>query len=302
MARTYRSFAKINLHLEVVGRRPDGYHELRTVFQTVDLHDLLTVEPAAGLELVVEGDAPVGEENLVHRAARTFLERWAPDRGARLTLTKRIPAGGGLGGGSSDAATALLALADLLAVRPSSAELTAVARSLGADVPYFLVGGTALGVGRGDEISPLPDLEEEALWLVVPPVQVPTGAVFAALAVPPAGTREPGAPVSDPEVASLVAGRWRGGLAHLPGRNDLTETVLSRHPEVRTVYNALIRAGAACVRLSGSGATIFAVFTEPVDGEVLSAGLPSGTRVIPARTMSRATLEGRRLTEGTEGG
>lgn len=279
----------------MVARRPDGYHELRTIFQTVDLHDLLTVEPAAMLELAVTGDAPAGEENLVHRAARGFLERWAPGRGARLTLEKRIPAGGGLGGGSSDAATTLLALADLLGVRPPAGELVALARALGADVPYFLVGGTALGRGRGDEVSPLPDLPEEPVWLVVPPVRVPTVAVFAALAGPPDDA-------PDPAVEPILAGRWRGGLAALPGRNDLTSTVLAAYPEVRTVYNALIRAGAACVRLSGSGATIFAVFAEPVSSENLSAGLPSGTRVIPARTMGRATLEGRRLIEGTEGG
>jgi len=294
MARTYRSFAKINLHLEVVGRRPDGYHELRTIFQTVDLHDLLTVEGADVLELVVKGEAPPGAGNLVHRAARAFLDRFARGRGARLILEKRIPTGGGLGGGSSDAATTLVALADLLGARPSTDELLEIARRLGADVPYFLTGGTALGLGRGDEVRSLPDLPEETLWLVVPPVHVPTAAVFAAL--PEAG----GGP--DPDVAPILEGRWSGGLALLPGRNDLTATVLAGYPEVRTVYNALIRAGASCVRLSGSGATVFAVFADPVSGEGLSASLPSGTRVIRARTMSRATLEGCRLIEGTEGG
>jgi len=294
MARTYRSFAKINLHLEVVGRRPDGYHELRTIFQTVDLHDLLTVEAADALDLVVEGEAPPGAENLVHRAARAFLDRFARGRGARLRLEKRIPIGGGLGGGSSDAATTLVGLADLLGVRPSTGELLEIARGLGADVPYFLVGGTALGLGRGDEVRPLPDLPEETLWLVVPPVQVPTAAIFAALPEPVGGP--------DPGVAPILEGSWSGDLAQLPGRNDLTATVLAGYPEVRTVYNALIRAGASCVRLSGSGATVFAAFADPASGEDLSASLPSGTRVIRARTMSRATLEGCKLIEGTEGG
>jgi 4-diphosphocytidyl-2-C-methyl-D-erythritol kinase len=294
MARTYRSFAKINLHLEVVGRRPDGFHDLRTVFQTVDLHDLLTVEAGEELVLRVEGAAPLGAENLVHRAATAFLKRWAPGAGAVLTLEKRIPLGGGLGGGSSDAATTLLALSDLLGVRPPRRELVEVARRLGADVPYFLVGGTALGLGRGDEVRPLPDLPEEPVWLVVPPVEVSTGAVFEALT----GVRA----VADPGVRLLLEGRWNDGLARLPGRNDLTDTVLAGYPEVAAVYNALIRAGASRVRLSGSGATVFAVFTDPVDGGRLSAGFPSGTRVIRARTLSRATLEGCRLIEGAEGG
>lgn len=279
----------------MAGRRPDGFHELRTIFQTVDLHDRLSVEPAGGLELTVDGEAPVGEDNLVHRAARGFLDRWAPGRGARLHLEKRIPTGGGLGGGSSDAATTLLALSDLLGGPSGREDLVPLARRLGADVPYFLVGGTALGRERGDVVTPLPDLPEEALWLVVPPVHVSTGSVFAALQ-PAAG----GGP--DPAVERILEGRWRGGLAGLPGRNDLTPAVLAAYPEVRAVYNALIRKGASCVRLSGSGATIFAVFTGSVESESLSAGLPSGTRVIPARTLSRATLEGCRRIEGTDGG
>ncbi len=146
MRTTFRSFAKINLHLQVVGRRADGYHELVTVFQTVDLSDLLTLElRGADVQLnVSEGDAPGGEENLAYQAAQEFLQRWAPAAGLRMDLKKRIPVGGGLGGGSSNAATVLLGLQRILGVPASRENLQELASQLGADVPYFLWGGTAL--------------------------------------------------------------------------------------------------------------------------------------------------------------
>ncbi len=183
---TFRSFAKVNLHLEVVGRREDGYHELRTLFQTIDLADELEVERGGrGVALEVVGaELPAGPGNLAWRAAAAFLARWAEaGEGVRLRLTKRIPAGGGLGGGSANAATVLLALCAVWNLRPAYAELWREARELGADVPFFLVGGTALGFGRGDEIVPLPDPAGPALelWLAMPPFAVPTRAVFGAL-------------------------------------------------------------------------------------------------------------------------
>ncbi len=151
---TIRAPAKLNLTLEVLGRRPDGYHELHTIFQAVTLYDVLEVLPAAEIELVVEGEAPHGEGNLVLKAART-VARYAPARGARLHLQKRIPTGAGLGGGSSDAAAALILLNRHWETGLVRRELAELARSLGADVPFFLWGGVALGTGRGDEIRPL---------------------------------------------------------------------------------------------------------------------------------------------------
>ena len=157
MPKVYRSYAKINLHLQVVGRRADGYHELRTLFQTIDLHDTVGVELGGeGVRLEVRrGDVPSDEGNLAVRAALAYVQRWAPHQGVRLWLDKRIPVGGGLGGGSSNAATVLLALQDLLGDPAPVGELWSLARELGADVPYFLLGGTALGVGRGDEVFPV---------------------------------------------------------------------------------------------------------------------------------------------------
>jgi 4-diphosphocytidyl-2-C-methyl-D-erythritol kinase len=285
MSCTFPSFAKINLHLQVVGRRADGYHELRTVFQTVDLHDLITLEPrASGLELeVVEGKAPAGPANLAFRAAEQFLARWAPGTGVRIVLRKRIPVGGGLGGGSSNAGTVLRGLASLLDVRPSRADLWQIARGLGADVPYFLVGGTALGVGRGDEVVPLPDLPEQEVWLIVPPVEIPTAGVYAALGEPPSTAL-------DPDAAALFDGGPGLRLAELPGRNDLEPVARQRFPVLDGVYNALSTAGASCARLSGSGATVYACFAASPAAERLAACLPPGTHIVKTLTLSRASL------------
>ena len=180
MATTFRSFAKINLHLEVAGRREDGYHELRTIFQTVSLCDRIEVSlEGHGVELRTSGlDVPGGSGNLAHRAATAFLERWGGAAGVRLHLDKRIPVEGGLGGGSSNAATVLLALRELTGSPGEVAELVPLAVSLGADVPYFLVGGTAYGSDRGDRIERLPDLLEEELLLIFPGGGVSTRTVF----------------------------------------------------------------------------------------------------------------------------
>ncbi len=151
---TIRAPAKLNLTLEVLGRRPDGYHELHTIFQAVTLYDVLEVLPAADIELVVDGEAPHGEDNLILRAARA-LARYAPAHGARLLLHKLIPSGAGLGGGSSDAAAALVLLNRQWETGLSRSELAQLAQSLGADVPFFLWSGVALGTGRGDDIRPL---------------------------------------------------------------------------------------------------------------------------------------------------
>jgi 4-diphosphocytidyl-2-C-methyl-D-erythritol kinase len=297
VTRTYRSFAKINLHLQVDGRLPDGYHQLRTIFQTVSLHDLVTIEEtsAAGVDLQVpDGGAPSGESNLVHRAARAVLERWAPRRGVRIVLRKRIPAGGGLGGGSSNAALTLSALPELLQLVPPAGELRAIARELGADVPYFLVGGTALGLGRGDEVVALPELPEERVLLVAPGVEISTAEVFAAL-----GRPRP-RPMPAAIVDYLATGR-ADGIAGLDGFNDLEEPVLERVAEIRSVYTALRRAGATCVRLSGSGGTVFACFADVERGREAERSLPGRVRTFAVRTLSRSAAMESRVVSAEEG-
>lgn len=287
------SYAKVNLHLQVVGTRGDGYHELRTVFQTVDLADELTVElggtsERAGVRLTVEGaDLSAGPDNLAHRAAARFLERWAPDRGVALTLRKRIPMGAGLGGGSSNAAAVLRALQRALGEPAPAAELWLLARELGADVPYFLVGGTALGMGRGDEILPLPDLPERQLWLVLPPIHVSTAGLFADLG-------ELTARPFDPRIMLPVQRSELGWKAFAHAANDLEAAVFRRWPELAALHADLVSAGLVA-RLSGSGAAFWAMEAGESSGGAEGTGerlrglrLPEGTRIERVRTVSRA--------------
>jgi 4-diphosphocytidyl-2-C-methyl-D-erythritol kinase len=295
MATTYRSFAKINLHLEVVGRRPDGYHELRTVFQTVSLHDLIEVSLAGpGVELALRGRrVAAGESNLAHRAAVAFLERWGGGRGVRLVLDKRIPVEGGLGGGSSNAATVLLALRELIGSPADEADLVEVAAGLGADVPYFLLGGTALGTGRGDVVEPLPDLGEDDLWLFDPGQGVSTRRVFES------GLIEPRT-APDPLLDALRRGAVRGASGAV-GANDLEPAVFAVSAAVREVYNSLVSIGMKRIRVSGSGSTLFAFRSGAEDEREALSILPGDVRVFRVRTMSRASFSARRAVNSLGG-
>jgi 4-diphosphocytidyl-2-C-methyl-D-erythritol kinase len=260
---------------------------LLTVFQSIDYHDLISVEIGGdSVEIQVSGEnVPSDETNLAIRAARAYLERWAPGIGVRLGLEKRIPVGGGLGGGSSNAATVLLALQDLLGSPAAALDLVEVAASLGADVPYFLVGGTALGRGRGDEITPLPDLAEQSLDLVIPNCRISTAEVFAAideLTVHP----------SRSSISALVGGEYSGSLSGLNGWNDLQPIVLSKYSEVASAFSAMNELDCA-VQLSGSGATLFVIPRSQVKVEtaVLARSLPSDCRVVTTKTLSRKSLQ-----------
>lgn len=284
-----RSFAKVNLYLQVVGRRSDGYHELRTIFQSIDLHDEIEVELAdRGVELeVTDPELPSGPDNLAHRAAAAALERWGKGRGCQIRLRKRVPVAAGLGGGSSNAATVLLALRDLLGVDGDRDGLLGLAADLGADVPFFLHGGTALGIGRGDEIVPMPQLAGTELWIVVPPVTVSTAEVYSAL-----GDLTPGPLLSS--ILAVIQGLAPVSVETLAKRNDLERVVMDRFPEVATAKQALSDAGAHLVQLSGSGSALFAVFPAGVDVDRLRGVLPSGTRFYPVRTLSQRQVNARR--------
>ncbi|HEV8238197.1 MAG TPA: 4-(cytidine 5'-diphospho)-2-C-methyl-D-erythritol kinase [Thermoanaerobaculia bacterium] len=286
-----RSPAKVNLHLQVVGKRADGYHELRTIFQTVDLADEIAIEldDVPGVRLAIDGaELSAGPDNLAHRAATGFLGRWAADRGVAITLRKRIPLGAGLGGGSSNAASILLALQRLLGNPAPPADLWLLARELGADVPYFLVGGTALGVGRGDEVTPLPELPERELWLVLPPIHVSTAEAFADLG------ELTGKPI-DPRILALVQRGELGWGAFAHAANDFEAAVFRRWPELAALHADLVSTGATA-RLSGSGAAFWLTdLTESGSAHLLGERLtglrlPEGTRIERCRTVARASL------------
>ena len=198
---TVRAYAKVNLDLRVVGLLPDGYHDVRTVLQSLRLHDTLTFTPARGRFVIECADPaiPTGDSNLIWRAADLLGHVAVPRRkvpaGMRVRLVKRIPSQAGLGGGSADAAATLVALTRLWRLKLDLVDLACLAARLGADVPFFLAGGTALGIGRGDDISPLAEPPSTAVVVAQPPFGVSTPDAYALVR-----SRRPAAAASDPAV------------------------------------------------------------------------------------------------------
>ncbi|MEO6334860.1 MAG: 4-(cytidine 5'-diphospho)-2-C-methyl-D-erythritol kinase [Pyrinomonadaceae bacterium] len=255
-ALTLPSFAKINLHLQVIGRRTDGFHDLCTVFQTISLHDTLTVSPANGIRMTCGDERiPVGEENLVVRAARKLCEWARVSCGAQLHLEKRIPAPGGLGGGSSNAALALLALNKLWNLEFEIDKLHTIAESLGSDVPFFLYGGTALGMGRGEIVEPIEDFEEEFMLVVSPNVAVATRDAFKRLNARALTKQE-----SKRKLQICRFDLDSADFKYTAFKNDFETTVFAAYPEVERVKNTLLDLGAERAMLSGSGGSVFAIF------------------------------------------
>jgi 4-diphosphocytidyl-2-C-methyl-D-erythritol kinase len=278
--------AKINLALRVLGHREeDGYHELDTVFQAIDLWDTLEARPAAGLRLTCSDPrVPTDASNLVLRAARLLSERQGrATPGAELTLRKAIPMGGGLGGGSSDAAGALLLCARLWGMSCDRGELARLGSRLGADVPFFLHGGTARGLGRGDRITPLEFAGEHPLVLGFPPFGISTREVFDRLR---ARLTPPENGVSLPR--SFVHKCPPGNDFSL-AVNDLEAVVFEVWPELERFRNALAETGAVKALMSGSGSTVYGIFADPEERgralRTLRGEFPKwtlvGTRTIP---------------------
>lgn len=267
-----RSYAKINWTLEVLFKREDGYHELRTIYQTVSLHDTLTIiETGDGIEVACNDPrVPSDETNLAFKAAALLREAAGIQKGARIEIEKRIPVAAGLGGGSSNAATTLLALTKLWKVEIDEQELIRIAASLGSDVPFFLIGGTALGVGRGEAVYPVEQIVSEHLLLVNPGFAVSTRDAYQKLSR-----------LTRPEPAlnipfTLLAAKGISGLP-LEARNDLEEVVLTAHPEIAEVKRRLVGLSARLALMSGSGATVFGVFdnsqmTERAESVMRGAG------------------------------
>jgi 4-diphosphocytidyl-2-C-methyl-D-erythritol kinase len=234
-----RSFAKINWSLRVTGKRGDGFHDLETIFQTISLHDTLTFTTSDRLTLTCDDPSiPTDETNLVLRAARAL---GAPP--VAIHLEKRIPAGGGLGGGSSNAAATLMALSAHFGIEAPLAEL---ALSLGSDVPFFLVGGTAYATGRGEVLTPLPPAAGLPLLLLMPDERVLTKEAFAGLKrfSPPLGLERAGR--LDPD--DLI--------------NDFEVSVFAVLPRLATLKQRLVDAGAVWAAMSGSGSTIAGRFSD----------------------------------------
>lgn len=244
--------AKVNLALEVLGKRPDGYHEIVTVMQAVDLCDRLTLEPASTLTLEADDAAlPTDERNLIIRAAMLLRQEAVVDSGARIRLRKRIPVAAGLGGGSSDAAATLWGLNRLWGLRWPHARLADLAARLGMDVPFFLGGGAALATGRGERLKSLPDAGAYALVLVNPGVLLPTREVYnrvpADWHAEPSGTRRLMEALKTRNPSRVAAALT----------NNLEGFVTPALPAVDRMKAALLAAGALGAVMSGSGPTVF---------------------------------------------
>jgi 4-diphosphocytidyl-2-C-methyl-D-erythritol kinase len=279
------AFAKVNLRLDVLARRADGYHELRTMFQSISLHDTLQLELSRkpGIELEIVGDpvlaAGSNRENLVWRAAEALRRHMKLKRGVRITLRKRIPVGRGLGGGSSDAAAALTGLLRLTRRRIAPERLLEIAAGLGADVPFFLFGGRALGTSRGDEIYPLPDGQRRTL-LVVSPRDIAVSTRDAYRWLDRRLTKNSG----ESRLWSFCALCWSPQEDHLS--NDFEAVVFRRHPRLARIRRALLQAGAAEAALAGSGSAVFGVFLNPAQAR-RSARLFPEDQVFVCSTLSR---------------
>jgi 4-diphosphocytidyl-2-C-methyl-D-erythritol kinase len=284
-----RAPAKVNLFLRVLGRRPDGFHEVQTLLQAIDLHDELTVQLGGGdgVDLAVVGPEPCGpRENLAWRAAERFAAVTGLGEGVRIRLEKRIPAGAGLGGGSSDAGAVLRALCHLTDVHERDAAVTRVAAGLGADVPFFLSDSPlALATGRGDVLEPLEPLPAAHLVLSLPPVHVSTASAYGELARARAGVGARGAPDTVPEAGSAALPgvpapprprTWREVMACM--RNDFEAVVPRSRPEIARALDALREEGASAALLCGSGAASFGLFGDRAAAEAAASILSDRLR------------------------
>ena len=285
-----RAHAKVNLDLRVLGTRPDGFHELRTVFQAIELHDTLVSVERPGpftVKCRMPG-VPLDEDNLVWRAAAGLwkaLGRPGPPRDVVVTIDKRIPIQAGLGGGSADASAALLALARLWGGAPVTL-LREVGTAIGADVAFFLSGGTALGLGLGEEIYPLVDLPPHWIVIVRPPFGVSTAEAYSWY------DDDRTAGLKETRELQMLPVPWPTRAAQMI--NDLEPPVLRRHPEIATLKSALREAGAVASAMSGSGSAVFGLFRSRADAarcvKPLSKG---GSQALLTRTISRAQYERR---------
>ena len=280
-----RSLAKINLSLLVLNKRPDGFHDLRTVFQTISLADTIEIEfaPGRGREIALESEVDIAD-NLIVRAANLLMDECGIRGRVRLRLSKTIPMGAGLGGGSSNAAAVLLALPVLAGIRADPAQLADLAAQMGSDVPFFLHGGTALGVGRGTELYPLAEVPERPILVVAPGIHVSTPVAYAALGRGLTDDARPGI------LNRLQAFAWRSGASAqaetLESDNDFETVVFRQFPLLSAIKRKLLRAGARPASMTGSGSALFGVFESPGERDRAAASFRR-ERVFSVKLVSR---------------
>lgn len=284
------SFAKINWSLQILGKRPDGYHEVRTTLQTISLHDDLHFEhsPEQDISLCCDDpQIPNGSENLIVRAAEALRDRCQVTNGARIHLHKSIPAQAGLGGGSSNAAVTLLALKRLWNVAVSSEELAKIAASLGSDVPFFLSGGSALATGIGTVVTKLPDAENTQLIVIHPRASVSTADAYKALSSPALTSNNP-IPILSSSLDEANS-RERKLSSQRELKNDFESVIFDIEPEIERAKMSLLAAGAQGALLAGSGSSVFGIFAnrEAQQRALNEIKVEPGWRVFACATVSR---------------
>lgn len=300
---TVRVPAKVNLHLAVGPRRTDGFHELTTVFQAVSLYDDVTAAPGPGVTVEVTGEGadavPTDSSNLAARAAVLLAERTGADAAVHLTLRKGIPLAGGMAGGSADAAAALVGCDALWGTACSREDLTAVAAELGSDVPFCLHGGTALGTGRGEQLTPVLGTGSYHWVLALAEGGLSAGAVYAEHDRQPPPAPRPGTVRRDDLPDGVLAALRSGDPLALAGalHNDLQGAALRLRPRLRTVLDAAGELGAAGAVVSGSGPTVALLARDPAEAGTLAAAL-AATGTCRAVRRASGPVPGARIVAG----
>ncbi|MDX2319210.1 MAG: 4-(cytidine 5'-diphospho)-2-C-methyl-D-erythritol kinase [Moritella sp.] len=264
--------AKLNLFLYINGRRPDGYHELQTLFQFIDIGDELAISPNLNDRITITPDIPglAVSDNIIYQAAMVLKTYSSLPLGADISLTKNLPMGGGLGGGSSDAATTLVALNQLWQLNLDEDQLAAIGLKLGADVPVFVRGHAAFAEGIGEELASI-EVEEHYYLIAVPATHVNTAKLF-----------------SDPELIRDTPKRPLSQLLRDEWKNDFESTVKKRHPEVAKALEWLLKYAPS--RLTGSGCCVFSEFKTKSDALAVLANAPKNMQIYLAKGLNKSPL------------
>ncbi len=272
-----RSFAKINLGIEVLRKREDNYHDIRTLFQAIDFFDVLEFHFTAEDKITLSGNdktIPWDEKNLIFQAAQVLKQKFQPDGGVEIDVTKNIPAGKGLGGGSSNAAMTLYALNELWALGLSRAELQKSAEKLGADVPFFLEGGLCLGEARGDVVTALPDLPRLFCVLALPSFPVSTADIYGRLRLTSKG--------KESKINQFLAQREFGLL-----ENRLEEAVFSLYPRLKAIKSFFHQREAVLSLVTGTGSAVLGIYLEKQKAEKALSELEGTEEALLVETLSR---------------
>lgn len=288
---TLPAFAKINLGLRVLGRRPDGYHEIDSILQTISLHDTIHLTVTRERDIVLSCDdrsLTTGPDNLVYRAASALQERLMPGRGVRIRLEKRIPMQAGLGGGSSDAAVTLLGLAPLWDPKATLPDVLHIAGQLGSDVPFFLCGGSARARGAGSTLTLASDTPEQHLLIIKPNPGISTRDAYESLKAPPLTSALTSAGAKT-ILSSSGCAENSDTVSSIGLQNDFERVAFQLEPEIERAKIALLQAGADAVLLAGSGSALVGFFDHgnAQARAIQMIELEAGWRVFPCRTVGR---------------